>query len=306
MEEPGLPGSVSVLPKGNSKFNISQTSRHRSGAAVASGPSRTSAGPRLLAVAAVGLLSLTACSNANGAGEASASSSPGGASDSSEAPASAIQDPGVITEGAADEAWKEQARSAGAEGSEIDATRCVDELLDQKALDAVATALPEVGGMYLSGLYTHAGCTFTATNLDADAHQASAMVQVRRYYPGNDEEYKTLDESGFLKHGQCADDVETDENGVATVNKHGVKESNIPGASAAVELQAAWQCSEDGATSSAVLIHAADDEQDGFSDPTVLTEPELALEMATHLSDSDWAPRMDETYEKHFKDNMGQ
>ncbi|MDN6299024.1 MAG: hypothetical protein L0J68_01860, partial [Micrococcaceae bacterium] len=68
------------------------------------------------------------------------------------------------------------------------------------------------------------------------------------------------------------------------------------------------QCSEDGATSSAVLIHAADDEQDGFSDPTVLTEPELALEMATHLSEteSDWAPQMDEIYEKNFKDAMGQ
>ncbi|MGP5607816.1 hypothetical protein [Arthrobacter rhombi] len=289
-------------------INISQTTRRRDDATASSVPVRRSAGPRLLAVAAVGLLSLTACSNANGAGEASTSSSPGGASGSSEAPASASQDTGAIDPGAADEAWKEQARKAGAKDSEVDATRCVDELLDQKTLDAVATALPDVGGMYLSGLYTHAGCTFTASNLDDDPHQASAMVQIRRYYLSNDEEYKTLNESGFLKHGQCADDVKKDENGVSTINKHGVKESNLPGASAAVELQAAWHCSEDDSTTSAVLIHAAEGQEDGFSDPTVLTEPDLATEMATHLyeAEADWAPQMDAAYEKHFKDNMGQ
>ncbi|MDN6331200.1 MAG: hypothetical protein L0J58_01475, partial [Micrococcaceae bacterium] len=94
-----------------------------------------------------------------------------------------------------------------------------------------------------------------------------------------------------------------------TVNKHGVKESKIPGPSiAAVDLQAAWHCSADGATTSAVLIHAAEGEEDRFTDPTVLTEPDLAVEMATHLSEteSDWAPQMDEIYEKNFKDAMGQ
>lgn len=265
--------------------------------------------PRLLAVTAVGLLSLSACSNTNGAGDASESSNPGRASGSSQAQESASQNTGAITEGAADEAWKEQARKVGTEGSSVDATQCVDGLLDQKTLDAVATALPEVRGMYLSGIRTNAGCTFTAADIaDDDPHQAAAMIQIRRYYLANDEEYRALDESGFLKHDQCTDVVETDENGVSTVNKHGVSESNIPGASAAVELQAAWHCSEDGATTSAVLIHAADGEEDGFSDPAVLAQPDLAVEMATHLADpaSGWAPAMDAIYEKDFKQFRGQ
>lgn len=291
-------------------FSTSQTNRRSPGTAAASSPARTAVGPRLLAVAAVGLLSLSACSNANGAGDASESSSPGGTTgSSSEAQKSASQDTGAIDPGAADDAWKEQARQAAAEDSTVDASQCVDGLLDQKTLDGIATAMPEVGTMYLGGIYTDAACAFTTVkDMSKDPHRAAATIEIRRYYLANDEEDKTLNESGFLKHGQCADDVETDENGVATVNKHGVKESNLPGAAAAVELQAAWRCSEDGATSSAVLIHAADGVEDGFSDPTVLTEPDLAVEMATHLyeAEADWAPTMDEIYEKNFKDIMGQ
>lgn len=288
-------------------FSTSQSSRPT---AVVPGRKRTTVLPRLMAVTAVGFLSLTACSNADGAEDASTSSSPGGTSESSEAQASASQDTGMITEGAADEDWKEQARTAAATGSSVDPAPCVDGLLDQKTLDAVATAIPEIGGLSMSGLYTHVGCDFTATDPeDEDLLQAAAEVQIRRYYLANDEEFKTLNESGYLKHGQCADTVETDDNGVSTVNKHGVKESKIPGPSiAAVDLQAAWHCSADGRTSSAVLIHAAEGEEDRFSDPTVLTEPELAIEMATHLAEaeSDWTPEMDEIYEKNFKDNMGQ
>ncbi|MDN6200581.1 MAG: hypothetical protein L0I99_00040 [Micrococcaceae bacterium] len=292
-------------------FSTSECSRPT---AVVPGRKRTTVLPRLMAVTAVGFLSLTACSNADGAGDPSASSSPGGTSESAQAQESASQDTGMITEGAADEAWKEQARKAAskqaAKRNSVDPAPCVDGLLDQKTLDAVATAIPEIGGLSMSGLYTHVGCGFTATDPDdEDLLQAAAEVQIRRYYLANDEEFKTLNESGYLKHGQCADTVETDENGVSTVNKHGVKESKIPGPSiAAVDLQAAWHCSADGATTSAVLIHAAEGEEDRFTDPTVLTEPDLAVEMATHLSEteSDWAPQMDEIYEKNFKDAMGQ
>ena len=288
-------------------FNTSQSSHTP---AAMPGRKRTTVLRRLMAVTAVGLLGLTACSTADGAGEPSDSSSTEGTAESSEAQASASPDTGVITEGAADEAWKEQARKVASKRSGVDAATCVDGLLDQKTLDGIATALPEVGGMSLHGLFTYASCSFTATDPEnEDMLQAAAEVQIRRYHLANDEELKTLNESGYLKHGQCADTVETDENGVSTVNKHGVKESKIPGPSiAAVELQAAWHCSADGTTTSAVLIHAAEAQKDDFSDPTVLTEPDLAVEMATHLSEteSDWAPQLDQIYEKNFKDNMGQ
>ena len=288
-------------------FNTSQSSHTP---AAMPGRKRTTVLRRLMAVTAVGLLGLTACSTADGAGEPSDSSSTDGTAESSEAQASASPDTGVITEGAADEAWKDQARKVASKRSGVDAATCVDGLLDQQTLDGIATALPEVGEMSLNGLFTYAGCAFTATELqDEDLLQAAAEVEIRRYYLATDEEYnRALDESGYLKHNQCADDVETDENGVSTVTKHGVKANPIPGGIAAVDLQAAWHCFDDGATTSAVLIHAAEGQEDGFSDTTVLTNPDLAIEIATRLSgaESDWAPQLDELYEKNFKDNMGQ
>lgn len=277
--------------------------------APAPGQKRAPVAPRLVAFAAVGLLSLTACSNANGVEEPDAASSSPPMIGSSPAQESSAPESGAITEGAADEAWREQARQAAADHNSVDPTACLDTLLDQKTLDGVATALPDVGGMYLSGLFTDAGCLFTGANDPNEWGAATdhvAAVEIRRYYLANDDlgGGHALDESGFLKHDQCADDVETNENGVATIHKHGVRESTIHGGSTPVDLQAAWHCSEDGATTSAVLIHAADGEEDGFSDPGVLTKPDLAVEMTTQLSaaESGWAPQMDEIYKKDFKD----
>ena len=289
-------------------FNTSQSSNTP---ATMPGPNRTTALPRLMAITAIGLLALTACSTADGAGEPSDSSSAEETAENSEAQASASPDTGAITEGAADEAWKEQARKVASKRSGVDAATCVDGLLDQKTLDGIATALPEVGGMSLNGLFTYASCSFTATDPeDEDLLQSAAEVEIRRYYLANDDqgEGHALDESGYLKHDQCTDDVQKDGNGVSTVAKHGVKANPTPGGVAAVDLQAAWHCFDDGATTSAVLIHAAEAQKDDFSDPTVLTEPDLAVEMATHLSEteSDWAPQLDQIYEKNFKDNMGQ
>lgn len=307
MEEFDFPDFISTF-EGNSMQTTPQSNHPAAARRIAFVGTRSSVLPRLFAVAAVGLLSLTACNGTNGAG---ASSAPGGSTGSGEASQSSGPDAGAITEGAADDAWKDQVRRAASEDSAVDATQCVDGLLDQKTLDAVATALPEVGGMYLGGLFTHAGCTFTGANdpneVDGESTAHVATVQIRKYYLANDKGH-VLDESGFLKHGQCADDIETDENGVATINKHGVSESNLHGGSAKVDLQAAWHCSDDGATSTAVLIHAADGEEDGFSDPSVLTESDLSVETATHLSETedDWAPALDEIYEENFKEIGGQ
>lgn len=287
----------------------------------------TSVVPRLLAVAALGALSLSACSAGSGTGagtggqqatdgSAAGTSTPGSmsgggtpaAAPSSQAPSTeqpATGEPaageGPIVPGAANEAWMEQARKAVADTAP-QSTACLDTLLDQTMLDAVATYLPQVDAVVLGGQRHEAGCTFSAPGDPGTA----PTVQVKRFYLANDTS-KTMDETGLLGSDMCVPDREQDANGVSTEVGDAVV-STGPGGDVRATIRGAWSCSEDGGTGSGFLLSAGAAEQDGIPDADQLAEPGLAVAAATHLHDTevDWAPTLDDLYETTFRDTLGQ
>ncbi|WP_372698984.1 hypothetical protein [Arthrobacter sp. JSM 101049] len=276
-------------------------------------PSRTAAVARLVAVATLGTLCLTACSTGDEAspagatgGSASVSPTNGTASASSAAaasssPASSDTAEGPIVPGAANEAWMKQARQA-VDDTDPKSTACLDTLLDQTMLDAVATYLPEVASVGLGGLRHEAGCTFSAAGDPGTA----PTVQVKRFYLANDSS-KTMDEAGLLGSDMCAPDRDQDANGIST-DVGDVAVFKGPGGAIRATVRGAWSCSENGAIGSGFLVSAGAEEKDGIPDPDQLAEPDFAMAAATHLHDTEvnWAPTLDDLYEANFRDVLGQ
>lgn len=290
----------------------------------------TSAMPRLLALAALGALSITACSAGNGAETGQTAATEGSAAPSSTAsspsggpasrPASSSQAPSAepsstatpgtggpvagedpIVPGAANEAWMEQARRA-LDDTDPTSTACLDTLLDQTMLDAVATYLPEVASVGLGGQRHEAGCTFSAAGDPGTA----PTVQVKRFYLANDSS-KAMDDAGLLGSDMCAPGRNEDANGIST-DVGDVAVSTGPGGAIRATVRGAWSCSEDGAIGSGFLVSAGAAEKDGIPDPGQLAEPGFAVAAATHLHDTevDWAPILDDLYETDFRDILGQ
>lgn len=292
----------------------------------------TSAVPRLLALAAFGALSLTACSAGTGSGaetgethategSAASSSTASGTSDGPASPAASSSrapsaEPsstgtpatggpaageGPIVPGAANEAWMEQARRA-LDDTDPKSTACLDTLLDQTMLDAVATYLPEVASVGLGGQRHEAGCTFSAAGDPGTA----PTVQVKRFYLANDSS-KTMDEAGLLGSDMCASGREQDANGIST-DVGDVAVFKGPGGAIRATVRGAWSCSEDGGIGSGFLVSAGAAEKEGIPDPDQLAEPGFAVAAATHLHDTevDWAPTLDDLYETNFRNILGQ
>lgn len=290
--------------------------------------SRTAVVPRLLALATFGALSLSACATGAGAADsqatggsaaassttrsttASSTSAPASPSQTSSTEASSAAGTGTqqaaageepIVSGAASEAWMKQARSAVVD-TDPKSTACLDTLLDQTMLDAVATYLPKVDSVVLGGLRHEAGCTFTAAGDPGTA----PTVQVNRFYIANDTS-KTMDETGLLGSDMCATGRKKDADGIST-DVEDVVMSRGPGGDVKATMRGAWSCSEDGKIGTAFLVSAGAAEKKGIPDPNQLAQPEFAVAAATHLHDTevDWAPTLDDLYEANFRDILGQ
>lgn len=274
--------------------------------------------PRLLAVAALGMLALTACSAGNGIGapddasdsppaSAATSSTAGGSSDAAASssgapsPGKPAAGEGPIVPGTANEAWMKQARRA-LDDTNPKSTACLDALLDQTMLDAVATYLPEVASVSLGGQRHEAGCTFSAAGDPGTA----PTVQVKRFYLANDRS-KTMDEAGLLGSDMCAPGRGQDANGIST-DVGDVAVFKGPGGAIRATVRGAWSCSEDGGIGSGFLVSAGAAEKDDIPDPDQLADPDFAVAAATHLHDIEvnWAPALDDLYETHFREILGQ
>ncbi|WP_417217607.1 hypothetical protein [Arthrobacter sp.] len=288
--------------------------------------------PRLLALAALGALSLAACSSGTGsgtsdtadatpatssrsgspaAGTAPATGSspalPSGAASSAASPSGTPGTRGAaageeaIVPGAANEAWMKRARQSVVD-TDPASTACLDTLLDQTMLDAVATHLPQVDSVVLGGQRHEAGCVFSAAG---DPGTAPA-VAVKRFYLANDTS-KAMDETGLLGSDMCAPGREQDAAGIST-EVDDVVVSRGPGGDVKATLRGAWSCSQDGKIGSAFLVSAGPGAKASIPDPNQLALPDFAVAAATHLHDTEvnWAPTLDDLHETYFRDIAGQ
>lgn len=271
---------------------------------------------RLGAVGALGLLAVSACSTTpadeprmgqptHASTTPSTASSPTAttAAAKTTAAAGSGEDPdeGPVVPGAANVAWMKQARKTLVQ-SDPPSSACLDTLLDQTTLDAVATYLPQITRVGLGGLRHEAGCTFTGPGSDDGA----PSVQVKRVYLANDTDH-SFDELGLLGSDMCAADREQDANGIST-KADDVDVFRGPGGTIRATVRAAWSCSEDGGIASVFRVAAGPDDKKGIPDPAQLAKPGFAVAAATHLHDTEvnWAPTLDDFYEQDFRDIRGQ